>query len=78
MVTAAVAFWQLDSRTEAAAQWARIVRDVRPDISITLYLKSLQFAELDFRNKLRAPCDLPDLPTDLRKPMHDCTPHGSP
>lgn len=54
VVMAAVAFCQLDGRTDAAAHWARVVREVRPDMSITHYLKSLPFAKADFRKELHA------------------------
>jgi TolB-like protein len=54
IVMLAVATCQLDGRTEAAAHWTRVVRDVRPDMSISLYLKSLQFANEDFRVKLHS------------------------
>ncbi len=54
VVMAAVAFCQLDGRTEATAHWARIVREVRPDMSITLYQKSLPFAKADFRDNIRS------------------------
>jgi TolB-like protein len=54
VVMAAVVLCQLDGRTEAAAHWACIVREVRPDMSITLYLKSLPFANAEFRDKVRA------------------------
>ncbi len=54
IVMLAVAMCQLDGRTEVAGHWARVVREVRPDMSITLYLKSLPFSEADFRNKIRS------------------------
>ena len=54
IVMAAVALCQLDGRTEAAARWARVVREVRPDPSITLYLKSMPYAEADFSEKIRS------------------------
>ena len=54
VVMAAVAFCQLDGRKEAAAHWARVVSDTRPDMTITLYFKSLPFSNSDFRKRLRA------------------------
>jgi hypothetical protein len=54
IVMLAVATCQLDGRTDATAHWARVVRDVRPDMSISMYLKSLQFANQDFRGTLRS------------------------
>ncbi len=54
VVMAAVAFCQLDGRIDGAAHWARVVREVRPDMSINLYLKSLPFANADFRDKIRS------------------------
>jgi hypothetical protein len=50
---AAVALCQLDGRTEAAAHWARVVREIRPDPSITKYLKSMPYSDADFRNRIR-------------------------
>lgn len=50
----AVASCQLDGRKEAAAHWARVVREVRPDMTIGLYLNSLPFAKTDFRDKIRS------------------------
>ena len=54
IVMAAVALCQLDGRTEAAARWARVVREVRPDPSITQYLKSMPYSDADFRNRVRS------------------------
>jgi TolB-like protein/DNA-binding winged helix-turn-helix (wHTH) protein len=54
VVIGAVALCHLDGRTEAAAHWARVVREVRPDASITQYLKSLPFAKADFRDKMHS------------------------
>jgi hypothetical protein len=54
IVIAAVALSQLDGRTEAAARWARVVRDVRPDPSITQYLRSMPFTNPDFRDTIRS------------------------
>jgi len=51
IVMAAVALCQLDGRTEAAARWARVVREVQPDPSITQYLKSMPYSDADFRNR---------------------------
>lgn len=54
LVMAAVAFCQLDGRTDAAAHWARMVRENRPDMTIGLYLGSLPFARPAFRDRLRS------------------------
>jgi hypothetical protein len=51
---AAVALCQLDGRTEAAAHWARVVHDVRPNPSIAQYLRSMHYAKPDFRDKVRS------------------------
>jgi hypothetical protein len=53
ILMAAVALCQLDGRTEAAARWARVVREIRPDPSITKYLKSMPYSDADFRNRIR-------------------------
>ncbi len=54
IVMAAVALCQLDGRTEAVGRWARVVRDVQPNPSITRYLKSMPYADTDFRNRFRS------------------------
>jgi TolB-like protein len=54
IVMAAVALCQLDGRTEAAARWARVAREVRLDPSITQYLKTMPYADADFRNRIRS------------------------
>jgi TolB-like protein len=54
LVMFAVAACQLDGRTEAAAHWARVVRDIRPDMSITGYLKALPFTKPDFSKRIRS------------------------
>lgn len=54
IVMAAVALCQLDGRTDAAAHWARVVRAVRPDPSITEYLKVMPYSNADFRNTFRS------------------------
>ncbi len=54
IVIAAVGMCQLDGRAEAAAHWARVVREVRPDPSITQYLTSMPFSDADFRNRIRS------------------------
>ena len=54
IVMATVALCQLGGRTDLAAQWARAVREVRPDPSISLYLKSMPFSDAAFRNRIRA------------------------
>ncbi len=52
IVMAAVALCQLDGRTEAAARWARVVREIRPDSSITQYLRVMPYADADFRSRV--------------------------
>ena len=54
LVMFAVASCQLDGRTEAAAHWSRVVRETRPDMSISHYLKSLPFTKVGFREKVRS------------------------
>jgi hypothetical protein len=54
IVMATVALCQLDGRTEDAARWARVVREVRPNPSITEYLKVMPYSDADFRNRVRS------------------------
>jgi TolB-like protein len=54
IVMAAVALCQLAGRTEAAARWARVVREARADPSITQYLKVMPYSDADFRDRVRS------------------------
>ena len=54
IVMATVALCQLDGRTEDAARWARVVREVRPNPSITEYLKVMPYSDADFRTRIRS------------------------
>jgi TolB-like protein len=54
IVMATVALCQLDGRTEAADRWARVVREIRPDPTITEYLKVMPYSDADFRNRFRS------------------------
>jgi TolB-like protein len=54
IVMATVALCQLGGRTEDAARWARVVREVRPSPSITEYLKVMPYSDVDFRNRVRS------------------------
>lgn len=50
----AVAMCQLAGREAEAKHWAQVLRELRPDITIGLFMNSMPFVDADFRQILRA------------------------